>query len=166
MGNSNKNMSLIPFFARSVEVLALGAMTVLIPLSPLTCTVLSGRSRYLRQYRNTIIVSARYARALKRTRVISRNLQRALSGSAVLNETIEGHCTHCGLCCVDKSCVFLERNDEGASRCSIYNNWFWKMTSCGSYPIDRESIAVYGCPSFKAIPIKVIGESADRRSDS
>ena len=143
-------------FARSVEVFAVGAMTVLLPISPLTCTVLSGRFKYLRQYRATFIQSSRYAKALKRTRVISRNLLRHLATPPDIAETIEGDCTHCGLCCVDRSCVFLEWTDNGQSRCSVYGNWFWKLTSCGDYPIDRESIAAYACPSFKAIPIKVV----------
>ena len=148
-------MRLILFCTRSVEVLALCAMTVLLPFSPLTCTALSGRVRYVRQYRSTIVRSVRCIRALEQTKVISRNFQRILSRTANVQESMEGHCTHCGLCCVDKSCVFLEWSDQGESRCSIYNNWFWKLTSCGSYPIDAQSIAVYDCPSFKAIPIKV-----------
>ena len=145
-----------PFFATSTEALILGAMTVLLPLSPLMCSVLSGRLSYLRQYRNSLARSAKCLRALRRTRVISRNLQRKSSASGKPTETIQGSCTHCGLCCIDRSCVFLEWNDGVTSRCSIYDNWFWRLTSCGSYPIDGQSISVYGCPSFKAIPIKVV----------
>lgn len=152
-------MRLIPFLIRSFEVLALCAMTVLTPLSPLACTILSGRVRYLLQYRSTVVRSARYVKALYRTRVISRNFQRVLNHSVAFPETIDGDCTHCGLCCVDKSCVFLEWSNEGTSHCAIYNNWFWKLTSCGSYPIDRESIAVYGCQSFKSIPIKIVNSA-------
>ena len=145
-----------PFFATGAEALTLGAMTVLLPLSPLMCTVLSGRLSYLLQYRSSLARSAQCVKALRRTRVISRNLQRKLSATGTQTESIQGSCTHCGLCCVDRSCVFLEWNDGVTSQCSIYDNWFWRLTSCGSYPIDGPSIAVYGCPSFKAIPIKVV----------
>jgi hypothetical protein len=147
---------MIRFISRGVESLALGTMAVLMPLSPVACTILSGQVRYLRSYRSSIIQSRQCVKALKRTRVISRNLQRVLGGGARAEEKIEGHCTHCGLCCIDRSCVFLAWKADGSSHCSIYNNWFWRRTSCGSYPIDGESIAVYGCPTFKAIPIKVI----------
>ena len=129
------------FFATSAEALTLGAMTVLLPLSPLMCSLAR---------------SAQCVKALRRTRVISRNLQRKSSASGQQTESIQGSCTHCGLCCVDRSCVFLEWNDGVTSQCSIYDNWFWRLTSCGSYPIDGQSISVYGCPSFKAIPIKVV----------
>jgi hypothetical protein len=147
---------MIRFIAHSVEAIVLGAMVVMIPLSPWACTILSGRLQYVRQYRTTLAKSARCVKALKRMRVISRNLDRRFSADAAPLESIDGSCTHCGRCCIDRSCVFLNWNDDGSSRCSIYNNWFWKMTSCGSYPIDGASIAVYSCPTFKAIPIKVV----------
>lgn len=144
-----------PFFSASAEAMVVGAMTVLLPLSPLMCTLLSGRMSYLLQYRSSLNRSAQCLRAIKRTRVISRNLQRKSSASKNQTETIQGSCTHCGLCCVDRSCVFLEWSEGMISHCSIYDNWFWRLTSCGSYPIDGLSISVYGCPSFKAIPIKI-----------
>jgi hypothetical protein len=147
---------MILFISRSVEAIVLGAMVLLIPLSPLACTILSGRLQYVRQYSLTVAKSIRCVKALKRMRVISRNLDRWFSASAAPLESIEGSCTHCGACCIDRSCVFLTWKHDGNSHCSIYNNWFWKITSCGNYPIDGASIAVYGCPTFKAIPIKVV----------
>jgi hypothetical protein len=141
--------------ARSTEAVVLGAMNALVVLSPIACAVLSGRARYLRRYRHTVAQSARCVQALGRARVIARNLERKLEQSRPPVEAIEGDCTHCGRCCIDRSCVFLEWDDQGASRCSVYGNWFWRMTSCGSYPVDAQSIAVYECPSFRAIPIRV-----------
>jgi hypothetical protein len=146
----------IKLFSQLVEALALAAMTVLLPLSPLPCALLSGRLHYLLHYRATVVRSARYVRALGQARVVSRNLQRKLAPPDPGAVAIEGSCTHCGRCCVNRSCVFLSWRDDGCSHCSIYNNWFWKLTSCGSYPVDAQSIATYGCPSFKAVPIKVV----------
>jgi TPP-dependent indolepyruvate ferredoxin oxidoreductase alpha subunit len=140
-------------------------MTMLLPLSPLTCTVLSGRLHYLRHYRATVVRSAHYLRALKQAHVVSRNLQRKLAPRDLGAVSIQGSCTHCGRCCVNRSCVFLAWLDDGRSQCSIYNNWFWKLTSCGSYPVDAPSIETYGCPSFRAVPVKVVAhlKIADRR---
>ena len=154
----------IKLFSQLVEALALTAMTALLPLAPLTCALLSGRWHYLRQYRATVVRSARYLRALGQAHVVSRNLRRKLAAHASSTESIEGSCTHCGRCCVNRSCVFLAWRADGRSQCSIYNNWFWKMTSCGSYPVNGDSIATYGCPSFKAVPIKVVArlQIADR----
>jgi hypothetical protein len=143
--------------AQAVEVLVIGTMVLLLPLSPVACAVLSGRWAYIKHYRRSIEKSARMLEALWRTHVITRNTQRKLTHPSLTTpQSIQGSCTHCGRCCVDRACVFLEWTDEGHSRCSIYNNWFWKMTSCGSYPVDAHSIDVYGCPSFKAVPIKIV----------
>jgi Rad3-related DNA helicase len=145
-----------PLFSRLVEALTLMALAVLLPVAPLTCAFLSGRWNYLKHYRVTVGRSARHVRALGQARVVSRNLQRKLALPASGAETIEGECTHCGRCCVNRSCVFLDWRDDGTSHCAIYNNWFWKLTSCGSYPVDAQSIATYSCPSFKSVPIKVV----------
>jgi hypothetical protein len=149
-------MSLVKFVSGCAESFLLGVMAILTPFSPIACVVLSGRLRFLHDYRRTVSKSSQYVKALKRTGVISRNIQRKLSASTEAKEIIEGSCTHCGLCCVDRSCVFLEVNDANISKCMVYNNWFWKLTSCGSYPIDSQSIEVYGCPTYKAIPIKLV----------
>ena len=145
----------IKLFSLLVEALALTAMSLLLPLAPLACVLLSGRWHYLRQYRVTLVRSAHYLFALGQARVMSRNLQRRLGLHGYSAESIEGSCTHCGRCCVNRSCVFLGWHEDGGSQCTIYNNWFWKLTSCGSYPVDAQSIATYGCPSFKSVPIKV-----------
>jgi hypothetical protein len=145
----------IKLFSLLVEALVLTAMTLLLPLAPLTCALLSGRWHYVRQYRATVARSAHYLRALGQARVVSRNLRRKLAPHVPAAESIEGSCTHCGRCCVNRSCVFLGWHENGGSHCTIYNNWFWKLTSCGSYPVDAQSIETYGCPSFRAVPIKV-----------
>jgi hypothetical protein len=154
----------IKLFSQLAEVLTLAAMAVLLPLSPLTCALLSGRLHYLQQYGATVVQSARYLRALGHAHVVSRNLQRKLTPRDSVDVTIEGSCTHCGRCCVNRSCVFLAWLADGRSQCSIYNNWFWRLTSCGSYPLDAPSIATYGCPSYRAVPIRVVArlKTADR----
>jgi hypothetical protein len=144
----------VPLFSRLVEALALTALAVLLPLAPLTCALISGRWHYLKQYRLTLVQSARHVFALAQARVVSRNLRRKLVLQKA--ETIEGSCTHCGRCCVNRSCVFLNWHEDGTSQCAIYNNWFWRLTSCGSYPVDAQSIATYSCPSFKSVPVKVV----------
>jgi len=155
----------IKLLSQLIEALALAAMGVLLPLSPWACAVLAGRWHYLGHYRATVRRSMHCLRALGRARVISRNLQRTLAPPGAGAFAIEGSCTHCGRCCVNRHCVFLAWHDDGVSQCSIYNNWFWKLTSCGSYPVDATSIETYGCPSFRAVPIKVVARMtiADRR---
>jgi hypothetical protein len=143
-----------------IEAIVLFTMTVLLPISPIASWVFSGNASYLRHYAESFRRSVAMMGGLTRTRVVSRNLTRVfmqMLGARDTPERIEGSCSHCGRCCVDKTCVFLRWSAEGHSQCSIYNNWFWKLTSCGGYPLDGHSIAVYDCPSFKAIPINIDG---------
>lgn len=150
----------IKLFSHLVQAFCLTLIALLLPAAPIACAALSGRSHYFRQYRATVRRSAKSVRALYRADVIARNLERLLQQFLMLqapaSTAVQGDCTHCGQCCLDRSCVFLDWTDDGLSRCSIHNNWFWKLTSCGTYPIDAQSIAVYDCPSFKAIPIRVV----------
>jgi hypothetical protein len=144
------------FLSSVVEVTSLSALALLLPVTPFGYAVLSGRLSYVRDYGETVKRSARYLGALWRLRVISRNLYRTLENAPQDHERIEGSCTHCGLCCVDRTCLFLGWDGQGKSHCTIYDNWFWKLTPCGSYPVDRASIEVYGCASFKAVPIRIV----------
>jgi hypothetical protein len=150
----------IKLFSHLVQAFFLALIAVLLPAAPLACAVLSGRASFLRKYLDTTKRSAKSLRALYRADVIARNLERLLGQFLMLqapaSAAVQGDCTHCGQCCLDRSCVFLDWADDGLSRCSIHNNWFWKLTSCGAYPIDAQSIAIYDCPSFKAVPIRVI----------
>lgn len=144
-------------------------MTVLLPLAPFACAVIAGRWHYLRRYGQTVKQSARTIRALHQASVIARNIEMAIERSfeiafapTVAANSIEGSCTHCGRCCLNSACVFLTWTGDGFSTCSIHNNWFWKLTSCGSYPVNARSIAVYNCPSFRVIPIRVIALPPER----
>ncbi len=139
-----------------VEWLSLAALVLLLPVLPVGYALVSGRGQFVRDYRLTLGRATRYLQAMWRLRVVSRNFQRVWAGSNRIGESIEGSCTHCGLCCVDRTCLLLGWDAQGKSICTIYNNWFWKMTPCGTYPVDGASIEVYGCPSFKAVPIKIV----------
>lgn len=138
------------------ELLVLAGMAVLLPLAPVGSLLLSGHWRHMRRYGHTVKVCGRMIGALWKSHVVARNMERVLTMNHLEPERVEGSCTHCGRCCVNKTCVFLEWNAQGHSQCSIYNNWFWKLTSCGEYPIDAHSIDVYDCPSFKAAPLRVV----------
>ena len=160
----------ITFLSCAFQAVLLATMALLLPLAPFACAVLSGQMRFLWRYAKTIEQSANSLRALYRADVIARNFERAfierllpaqVRQHRALHDGVQGDCTHCGQCCLDRHCVFLDWTAAGLSRCSIYNNRFWKLTSCGKYPIDSRSIAVYDCPSFKAIPVRVMRSVQD-----
>jgi hypothetical protein len=151
-------------FCRVIEIVVLGVMALGLPLAPLICALIAGDHRYLLRYLSTLTKSAAMLREMLRVQVISRMLMRSIVQRVrtpalqvdTRAERIVGECTHCGKCCINKSCVYLQVSDSGESRCGIYNNWFWKRLTCGDYPISGEEIDVYACPSFRAITVKVI----------
>jgi hypothetical protein len=145
--------------ANTLDLLVISVLYLLLPLSPFGCTILSSDTRYLLRYPDTVKRCALMLAAMRKTGVLRRNFLKGLNRDAInLSPThfIQGDCTHCGRCCIDGTCVFVEFVSGERSKCLIYKNWFWQRTSCGQYPMTSADIAVYRCPSFKAIPIKLV----------
>jgi hypothetical protein len=145
--------------ANALDLLVISVLYLLLPLSPVGCTILSSDGRYLLGYSDTITRCAVMLGAMRKTGVLRRNFLKWLNRKAINlspTDVIYGDCTHCGRCCIDGTCVFVEFVSGERSKCLIYKNWFWRRTSCGQYPMTSSDIAVYNCPSFKAIPIKLV----------
>ncbi len=151
-------------FSRIIDIVVLSVMWLFLPLAPLVCALIAWDKQYALRYMSTLRQCAHMLREMMRVQVISRVLMRHILQRVSVfvasenkhEERIEGECTHCGKCCINKSCVYLQVSESGESRCGIYNNWFWKQLTCGEYPISGEEIGIYDCPSFRAIPVKVI----------
>jgi hypothetical protein len=151
---------LIAAVAQIIQGVIIAALALTLPLAPFACAILAGDLGYLRRYFTTIARCARMTREMARADVLARRIEIELSPRAAAPaDVVTGACTHCGKCCIHQSCVYLERDEAGQSRCAIYNNWFWRKTSCGSYPISAQEIAVYDCPSFTAAPAPVSPQS-------
>lgn len=144
-----------PLWARAAEAATLAALVVLLPLTPLLWAALARDTLYLRRYRDALRASISMLQAMLLSGVIARGLERRWH-AAPRAQRIEGDCTHCGRCCIHQRCVFLRFDALGRSRCRIHGTRFWQLTGCGAYPIDAADIEVYGCPSFRAIPIRKI----------
>jgi hypothetical protein len=139
--------------ARGLEYGATGLMFVLLPIGPFVASAIARDTSYARRYRTTVIRGAVHARGMLRDRAISRYLlRRRRNAAAAPKERIVGACTHCGNCCLNRSCLFLEFDDAGRSRCHIYGSRFWGLLNCSRYPESRNDIELYRCESFTAVP--------------
>ncbi len=137
----------------AVETIALSLMWLMLPLSPLIASVIARDLSYLRDFRGTMRQSARHLHAMGRAQVIARrfyNEKRAAEQN--ISHRIEGECTHCGQCCLYRQCVFLDRTEDGRPSCRIYGNWFFGFLTCAEYPMTKDDIELYECPSFRAVP--------------
>ena len=141
------------WLARALEYGATAIMFVLLPLGPFVASVIARDASYVRRYRATFMRIAADARAMLRDRAISRYLLRPRrTAAASAPERIVGACTHCGNCCLNRSCLFLDFDDRGRSRCRIYASRFWGLLNCSRYPESRNDIELYRCTSFTALP--------------
>jgi len=134
-----------------VERAVLSLMWLLMPFAPFVAALIARDPGYVRGYRDTMRRSIVHMRGMARARVISRNLGGGDTRGGTHEYRIEGSCTHCGRCCLYRSCVFLSYDDAGRSRCAIYGKWLFKRFTCGEYPISKHDIDLYDCPSFAAV---------------
>jgi hypothetical protein len=140
--------------ARAVEFVVLFASGLLLPVWPVIAAAILREGVYLRRYRATLARMTRHIFAVWHTRPVSRMVARRLMPPMrKAPERIVGNCTHCGRCCLDRACVFLDFDDQGRSRCRIYGKRLWKLlfANCGRYPADGEEIVLYDCPGFTAV---------------
>jgi hypothetical protein len=138
--------------ARAAELglVALGYLGL--PLCPFLAAAVAGDLGYLRRYPATLRQVVRHIHGTLRARSVSRFLLDKMGQRRAQREQVVGACTHCGNCCLYRGCVFLSYDARGQSRCGIYGGRVWKMLACGDYPINREEVELYECPSFVAVP--------------
>ncbi len=139
------------WLARGLEYGATGLMFALLPLGPFVASAIARDASYARRYRATLIRGAAHAKAMLRDRAISRYLLRRRRSAEAPRELIVGACTHCGNCCLNRSCLFLDFDAGGRSRCRIYGSRFWGLLNCSRYPESRNDIELYRCASFTAL---------------
>ena len=144
---------------RVVETILLSVIWVGLPVAPLVVSLLAGDLSYVRRYRQTMRQLSRQLQAMARAEVIARrfyNEKRAAEQSTTWK--IEGECSHCGECCLFQTCVFLDHDEHGRSRCRIYGNWFFRRLTCAEYPMTKDDIELYACPSFRAEPVRQVAQ--------
>jgi hypothetical protein len=66
---------------------------------------------------------------------------------------IQGSCTQCGNCCLNKQCFFLKEVEDNQFQCGIYDSFWRRFSNCNSYPLHAEDIERYACPGFSVIHI-------------
>ncbi|MBC7779025.1 MAG: hypothetical protein H7125_02870 [Proteobacteria bacterium] len=150
---------------RVVETIVLSLLWLVLPAAPLMAAGVAMDFSYVRHYRATLRQCAKHLQAMGRAEVIARrfyNEKRAAAQS--VSHRIEGECSHCGQCCLYEQCVFLDRSDDGRSKCRIYGNWFFGFLSCAEYPMTKDDIELYECPSFRAVPRRDLAHARLGRS--
>jgi len=138
--------------ARGAELVIVGLGYLVLPVWPLVVAAIARDLSYMRHYPRTLRQVLRHIHGTLRGRSIARFLLDKVGQRQGQREQITGACTHCGNCCLYRSCVFLAYDALGQSRCRIYGGRVWRQLACGDYPINGEEIELFACPSFAALP--------------
>jgi len=139
-----------------IELAVLAFGWLMLPVWPFVGLAITRDSAWLRRYPRTLAAVMRHLEGLWRAHAIERVLlPRFGISKPAQSGTITGECTHCGNCCLHRSCIFLSFDAQGRSSCQIYGSRLWEALACGDYPVDRMDIALYRCPSFTFVPVAV-----------
>lgn len=128
----------------------IGALYLLLPLLPLLASLVYQRSKYTLEYWRTLKKMVIHLQALREGPVLH-YLQDVAGRRSSVPAEIQGSCTQCGNCCLDKRCVFLEQTDEGKYICGIYHAPLRRISNCGSFPISAHDIERYDCPGYTVV---------------
>ena len=123
-----------------------------LPLWPPMLTIMTGQMKHTRRYFRTIRKGFTHLHAL----IKMRSVHRYFSGEGnkpvqQAAEKIGGLCIRCGQCCLERRCMFLEKQSDTEYLCGIYGTWLREHTHCGAYPINQTDIDLYKCPTYFVI---------------
>ena len=138
-----------------ISQLYLLSLYLVLPVMPLLASILFLRSKYVREYRDTLRKVRIHIAALKEGPAEHYFLD-VMGRKPEVPQEIQGECVQCGNCCMDRRCVFLEAIGGDKYQCGIYHSPFRKLSNCGSFPMNQWDIDRYACPSYTAsvvIPI-------------
>lgn len=122
------------------------------PLWPPMLTIMTGQMKHTRRYLRTIRKGFTHLHALIKMRAVHRYFSG--EGNKPIQQVAEGiggFCNRCGQCCLERRCMFLERQGDTEYLCGIYDTWLREHTHCGAYPINQTDIDLYKCPTYFVI---------------
>ena len=111
------------------------------------------KKKYLTEYRSVLSKMRVHVEAISRG-PIQHYFETLFQQDKTLYESIDGHCSKCGNCCLNRSCVFLESIGDDQFSCGIYHSRLRRFSNCGSFPINGHDIGRYQCPTYKVIRLE------------
>lgn len=137
------------FYYKLLSTIIIIGLILFLPIIPILVYVLTQNSIHLRRYHQSMFLSIKHIFALIRNKSIIFFLKRKLK-SDTQKYKIGGYCNNCGNCCLDKVCIFLEKKNN-KYLCAIYDSPFRKAFNCFNYPMNKNEINFYQCPTYFVI---------------
>ena len=122
----------------------------LLPVSPAVASLLFWKKQYLLNYRQTLDKMKIHLNAIS-SGPVQHYFQDILRFNPKVCEPVQGHCSQCGNCCLNRQCVFLEPSGNDTYICGIYSSPLRRFSNCGSFPINGHDIERYQCPTYRVV---------------
>jgi hypothetical protein len=135
------------------EKLALALVFIfkcLMPVLPVAMALLFWKKEYLFNYKQTLDKLKIHLSAISQG-PMQHYFEDILRFNTDICELIQGHCSQCGNCCLNRQCVFLEQSGDDQFICGIYSSPLRQFSNCGSFPINGHDIERYKCPTYKVM---------------
>ena len=136
--------------AQALALACIGLMFLFLPLLPLLASVAYGRRKYAVEYWQTLKKMRIHVQALSEGPVLH-YFQDVAGRQSNVPAEIQGACTQCGNCCLDRRCVFLEKTPDDRYLCGIYEAPLRRYSNCGSFPLSAHDIERYDCPGYTVV---------------
>ena len=145
-----ESASLRKYPAQALALTCIGLLYLFLPLLPLLASLAYGRRKYAVQYWQTLRKMRIHVQALSEGPVLH-YFQDVAGQQPEVPASIQGACTQCGNCCLDKRCVFLEQTEDNRYLCGIYDAPLRRYSNCGSFPLSAHDIERYDCPGYTVV---------------
>ena len=122
-------------------------LRLLLPVLPALMAVLFVKKHYLLNYKTTLAKLNIHLSAISQGPV-QHYFEDILRFKADACEPVQGHCSQCGNCCLNRQCVFLEQSSPDIFICGIYTSPLRRFSNCSTFPLNGHDIARYQCPTF------------------
>lgn len=122
----------------------------LLPVLPAVAGLLFWKKQYLLNYRRTLDKMKIHLNAISNGPV-QHYFEDILRFNPEVSEPVQGHCSQCGNCCLNRQCVFLEQSGTDTYICGIYSSPLRRFSNCSSFPINGHDIERYQCPTYRVV---------------
>jgi hypothetical protein len=122
-------------------------LKMLLPLLPALMALVFWKKQYLTNYRTTLAKLKIHLTAISQGPV-QHYFEDIFRFNPEVCEPVQGHCSQCGNCCLNRQCVFLQAADKDTYVCGIYSSPLRKFSNCSTFPLNGYDIERYQCPTF------------------
>lgn len=128
---------------------------LLLPLMPLLTSLVFMRWKFVRNYSQSL-QRARVHLAAINEGPLQHYFNDIAGRARQIPDEIQGSCVQCGNCCMERRCAFLEPVADNKYQCGIYSSFWRRFSNCSSFPLNQYDIERYECPSYYAVPKRVM----------